>query len=219
MPTFTLEGTVHLVQVSLTPIFLLSGIAALLNVYATRLGRVSDHLDALAGKGSEAGAVSQSTREEIRRLHRRSVALDYAVVLSTAGAASTCLAIISLFLQAIANTVIASILLVFFGFAIICTLASIGMFGIEMLVSSRAMRLRMHFHVPHLATRQGRRMLSRDGGKNAHRRLMPARRRGSANLIAGSEILATTSRPGGVQAVSCYSIFHSPSVALHQVSM
>ena len=91
---FTLESAVHLIQVALTPVFLLSGIAALLNVYAGRLARVADRLDSLITthetNGTEADA---KTRDEISRLHRRSIVLDTAVVLGTAGAAATCLAI------------------------------------------------------------------------------------------------------------------------------
>ena len=37
-----LGSVVHIIQVSLTPVFLLSGIATLLNVFSTRLARVAD---------------------------------------------------------------------------------------------------------------------------------------------------------------------------------
>ena len=43
-----LEGAAHVVQLALTPVFLLSGVAALVNVFSTRLGRVSDQADKLA---------------------------------------------------------------------------------------------------------------------------------------------------------------------------
>ena len=38
----------HLIQTALPPVFLLSGIASLLNVFNTRLARVSDHVAHLA---------------------------------------------------------------------------------------------------------------------------------------------------------------------------
>src|SRR5690242_11924667 len=38
----SLDLVAHVIQVALTPIFLLSGIATLLNVFATRLARVAD---------------------------------------------------------------------------------------------------------------------------------------------------------------------------------
>ena len=41
MDNATFEAAAHIVQLALTPVFLLSGIAALLNVFAARLGRVA----------------------------------------------------------------------------------------------------------------------------------------------------------------------------------
>ena len=152
---FTLESAVHLIQVALTPVFLLSGIAALLTVYAGRLARVADRLDSLITthetNGTEADA---KTRDEISRLHRRSIVLDTAVVLGTAGAAATCLAIMTLFLLALSNKAIAGVLLTFFGAAIVCTLCSVAVFGLEMLLSSRGLRARMHVHLPAIPWRR-----------------------------------------------------------------
>ncbi len=153
--SLTLDTAAHLVQVALTPVFLLSGIAALLNVFAGRLARVADRLDALSG-GLGKSPCTAEDRDEITRLHRRSIMLDTAVVLGTAGAAATCMAIMTLFLFAVSNKLIANVLLFFFGLAIVCTLGSVAAFGLEMLMSSRALRIRMHFHVPHLSFRRQR---------------------------------------------------------------
>jgi hypothetical protein len=146
----TLDSAVHLIQVALTPVFLLSGIAALLNVFAGRLARVADRLESLTGGTDEACASQALMNQEIARLHRRSLMLDAAVVLGTVGAAATCLAIMTLFLLALSNKAIAGILLFMFGLAILCTLGSVAAFGVEMLMSSRFLRARMHFHVPTL---------------------------------------------------------------------
>lgn len=150
MHHLTLESAVHLIQVALTPVFLLSGIAALLNVFAGRLARVADQFDTLAHAiGTEAASAEQNA--DLVRLHRRSVCLDTAVVLATAAAAATCLAILTLFLFALSNKTIAVILLIFFGLAIIFTLGSVVFFGLEMLMSSRGVRAHMVFHLPNLA--------------------------------------------------------------------
>ena len=144
LQSFSLDSAAHLVQVALTPVFLLSGIAALLNVFASRLARVADRLDSLGTSPTPADD------GEIARLRQRSIALDVAVVLGTAGAAATCLSILTLFMFAVANKAIANVLLFFFGLAIVCTLVSVAAFGLEMLMSSRELRDRMHFHVPSL---------------------------------------------------------------------
>ena len=150
---FTLDTAAHLVQVALTPVFLLSGIAALMNVYAGRWGRVADRLDKLSDDIAECGELKQSHREEMARLHRRSVVLDAAVILSTIGAAATCFSIMTLFLFAVSRKAIADVLLSFFGVAILCTLVSVAFFGLEMLISSNALRHRIHFHLPRLRRR------------------------------------------------------------------
>ena len=75
MTQYDLQGAAHVVQLALTPVFLLSGIATLLGVFAARLARVADRVDTLA----------QEAREPIRDelldlLRRRSHVLDVAVV-------------------------------------------------------------------------------------------------------------------------------------------
>ena len=39
-----LESVAHVIQVAPIPVFLLSGVGTLLNVFATRLARVTDHM-------------------------------------------------------------------------------------------------------------------------------------------------------------------------------
>ena len=46
------ESIAHIIQVELTPVFLLSGIATLLNVFATRLARVGDKAETITGSDS-----------------------------------------------------------------------------------------------------------------------------------------------------------------------
>ena len=148
-PPTSLETAVHLIQVALTPIFLLSGIAAMLNVFAGRLARVADRLDRLSA--DLASAVSKpEAAGEIAALHRRSVLLDSAVVLGTMGATATCLAILTLFFVEVSSVDVAWVMLFFFGAAIICMLVSVSLFGCEMLISSHGLRTRMRLHVPAL---------------------------------------------------------------------
>ena len=59
-PDSSLDLVAHVTQVALTPIFLLSGIATLLNVFATRLGRVAD-LVAQITKAMEQADPQEST--------------------------------------------------------------------------------------------------------------------------------------------------------------
>lgn len=134
-------SVVHIIQVSLTPVFLLSGIATLLNVFSTRLARVSDQVDAvskLIDAADASDAALQSRR--LTNLNRRLLALDFAVALSALGGASTCLTVLALFIGEAGGFATAHLLLLTFGIGIACALASIGAYTTEMLLASRHVR-------------------------------------------------------------------------------
>jgi hypothetical protein len=132
---------VHIIQVALTPVFLLSGVATLLNVFATRFARVADQIDGLrktldsADPAAKAAAVGR-----LARLHCRSVALDVAVVLGAAAGALTCATVLALFVGEAGGPAIATALYVTFGLAIACTLAAIAAFAVEMIMANRHAR-------------------------------------------------------------------------------
>jgi hypothetical protein len=145
----TIEATVHLIQVALTPVFLLSGIAALLNLFAGRLARVADRLDKLSTDLRSADeTASIEIAKEVAGLHQRLVAMEWAVVLGSVGAAAICLNILTLFVLSISAVEMAGLLLLFFAIAILCTLGSVAAFLAEMLMSSSILRARMSMHLP-----------------------------------------------------------------------
>ena len=137
-----LDSIAHVIQVALTPVFLLSGIGALLNVFNTRLARVSDHVshtaDLLAADPQSADAALM--RSHIRRLRRRVVALDIAIVLAAHGGANTCGAAFTLFLGAMRNADTAFILLLLFGSALGCTVVALGVFIVDGLLAWHGLR-------------------------------------------------------------------------------
>ena len=53
----SVDSVAHVIQVALTPVFLLSGIASLLGILSTRLARVADRVDALAEQLEAGGPV------------------------------------------------------------------------------------------------------------------------------------------------------------------
>ena len=140
----SLDNVTHVIQVALTPIFLLSGIAALLNVFSTRLGRVADRVDQLAIK-LQSDATSETTyfSVELSHLRRRSLVLDVAVVLGAMGGAATCGSALALFIGALRNTTAASVLFSLFGFALLCTIAALAAFAVEMMMASHGLRATM----------------------------------------------------------------------------
>ncbi len=137
----SLDLVTHVIQVALTPIFLLSGIATLLNVFSTRLARVADRVDQIT-KAMEAADSDESVElaRQLLHLRRRSIALDAAVVLGAIAAASTCASVFTLFVGALRNSTVASILFTTFGLAIACTISAIGAFTAEMLMAGSGVR-------------------------------------------------------------------------------
>jgi hypothetical protein len=131
----------HVIQVALTPIFLLSGIATLLNVFSTRLARVADRVDQITKAMEEADPdESVELAGQLLHLRRRSIALDAAVVLGAIAAASTCASVFTLFVGALRNSTVASILFTTFGLAIASTISAIGAFTAEMLMAGSGVR-------------------------------------------------------------------------------
>jgi hypothetical protein len=137
----SLDFVAHVIQVALTPIFLLSGIATLLNVFSTRLARVADRVEQIT-KAMEDADPDESVElaRQLLHLRRRSIALDAAVVLGAIAAASTCASVFTLFVGALRNSTVASILFTTFGLAIACTISAIGAFTAEMLMAGSGVR-------------------------------------------------------------------------------
>jgi hypothetical protein len=86
------QSSVSVIQLALTPVFLLAAVAALLNVFSTRLGRVADRVDLLTSKLQGTAADTEFLSAQLDRLRRRSHYLDWAVVLATIGGTATCFA-------------------------------------------------------------------------------------------------------------------------------
>ena len=146
LPGFDLGDAVdsiaHVVQVALTPVFLLSGIGTLLNVFNTRLSRVSDHrayvTDLLRG---EADADQQAwLRAHLVRLRRRTLVLDASVVLGAIGGASTCGAAWVLFLGSVREAAIATWLFALFGLALGCTACALVAFLADSVLAWHGLR-------------------------------------------------------------------------------
>lgn len=140
----SVDSVAHVIQIALTPVFLLSGIASLLSVFSTRLGRVSDRVDALSEKLQDADPTEWARlQERLTYLRRRSQVLDAAVMLGTLGGAATCLAALFLFVGTLREETGVGVLFVSFGLALLFTVGALTAFMIEMLLASRGIRDRV----------------------------------------------------------------------------
>ena len=134
-----LDTVVHVIQLSLTPIFLLTAVASLLSVFTTRLARVSDQVKALA-ETCDGKEPSRAALRRLAYLKRRSLLLDGAVILGAISGACTCATVLTLFLGIIRASATQGILLALFGLGILCTIGALGAFLFEVLLASRGIR-------------------------------------------------------------------------------
>jgi hypothetical protein len=139
-------SSLQVIQLALTPVFLLTAVAALLNVFSTRLGRVADRVDLLSADLQRGAADMEFLSRQLDFLRRRSLILDVAVMLATVGGVATCAAVLVLFLGALGNADVSikalrAILFGLFGGAIVFTLAALVTFLIEMIMAGRGLRV------------------------------------------------------------------------------
>ena len=93
----------HVIQQAVAPVFLLSGVAAMLNVLTNRLGRVIDRARQFEREYHElpAGSERHEMRDRLATLSRRSRLINLAITLCTVCALLICLVIVTLFVAAL----------------------------------------------------------------------------------------------------------------------
>jgi hypothetical protein len=147
-----LDEVAHIIRLALTPVFLLLSIAALLNVFSTRLALVGDRVEqvtkALEGADHDHSAALE---KQLVHLHRRTIALDAAVILASIAKAAICTAVLLLFIGALGDEPVGWALLLAFGCAIVCALGAILAYAAEMLLAGTGIRADLaHGHRRHL---------------------------------------------------------------------
>lgn len=99
-PTININDVPQAIQLALGPVFLLTGIAGILNVMAGRLARIIDRGRSLAeATGPVAAHRAQSLEEELRDLDRRRHLASAAITACTLAALLVCMVIAALFLE------------------------------------------------------------------------------------------------------------------------
>jgi hypothetical protein len=148
----TLDSVAHIIQVALTPVFLLSGVATLLNVFSVRLGRVSDHVDKLVAETGRVGATSPGIAAQLAFLRLRSLVLDAASIMGALAGIATCAATLVLFVGALRDATTGAVLFLLFGGAVACTTASLALFVVEMLMAGHGLRSHAKTRAPGAGT-------------------------------------------------------------------
>jgi len=101
MPTLPESGVIaHAIQLAIAPVFLLTGIAGLLNVMATRLARVIDRTRTFETTWTALDVRARSAaRVELGSLEKRRRACSWSITYCTTAALLICLVIVALFVE------------------------------------------------------------------------------------------------------------------------
>jgi hypothetical protein len=93
----------HVIQQAVAPVFLLSGVAAMLNVLTSRLARVIDRARDFERQYHDLpfGSERHVMRDRLATLSRRSRLINLAITLCTVCALLICLVIVTLFVSAL----------------------------------------------------------------------------------------------------------------------
>lgn len=131
------------IQLSLSPIFMLAGIGALLNVLAGRLSRVVDRSRALeALHPRSTGPEHDRHVWELRLLDRRITIINLALFLAVTSAVLTCLVVAFLFVGSLTRLHMGSTVAVTFILAMVALIVALVGFLVEVRVSLRAIHVR-----------------------------------------------------------------------------
>ena len=97
-----ISGVVHVIQLAVAPVFLLTGVGAILSVLTNRLGRVIDRFRALdLEQAQAANLVLSAIKAEMGVLAQRARMIHWAIGLCTSGALLVCVLIATLFLSSL----------------------------------------------------------------------------------------------------------------------
>ena len=144
MPTFPAVSTIaQTIQLSLSPVFMLAGIGAFVNVLAGRLARVVDRgraLEALHPRSH--GPEHDRHVRELRVIDRRIRLINAGLLLAVLSAVTTCLVVTLLFVAELARLHFGRGVAFAFILAMLLLIAGLAAFMLEVRVATRSLRIR-----------------------------------------------------------------------------
>jgi hypothetical protein len=132
----------HLIQTSLAPVFLLSGVATTLGVLTSRLARIIDRARRLEDQLAQHPGRAPQLRDTLHALSRRAHFINVAISLATVAALMVALVVVTLFANAffLHNQLGVGISLLFVG-AMLCLSGAFIAFFIEVRIAVKALRI------------------------------------------------------------------------------
>jgi hypothetical protein len=139
----TFDDVAHAIQLSLTPVFLLTAIGGILNVMAGRLARIIDRGRRLTDVPDAAGTWPAQLMIELGSLERRRYLASSAITACTSAALLTCLVIVSLFLEVLLELRLKWLIGGLFMIATLALVVGLSYFVREVHLATRTVRIPM----------------------------------------------------------------------------
>lgn len=142
VPTPAVSEVAKTIQLAVAPVFVLAGIATLLNVFTGRLARVIDRVRDLEERQlPDGGRNRDAILDELAVLDRRMGIVNAAIFLSTAAACVICLLVALLFVSDVASLRTGRAVAGLFVFAMGLLAAGLTTFLVEVRVAMKAVRI------------------------------------------------------------------------------
>ena len=141
-PDTPLTSIAHVIQLAVAPVFLLSGIAALLNVLSNRLSRIVDRARQLEAQFPSAQPLRmEALRASLKRMALRARLASFGISLCTTSAVLVSMVVIVLFLGSLLDVNVRTAIAVIFIAAMFCLTAGLLCFLREVYLSTRYLRI------------------------------------------------------------------------------
>ena len=139
----SLPGLAHTIQLALAPVFLLNGIAAILNMLTGRLSRVVDHARRIEAEFTPKDDPRHRRQvTDLRLLDRRIRVVNNAIFTGTASAVTLCIVVAFMFLARLAGFGFARTLAAMFALSLALLIACLVLFLVEVRMAVDAIRVR-----------------------------------------------------------------------------
>ncbi len=142
-PDSTIISVAHVIQLAVAPVFLLTGIGAILGVLINRLGRVIDRTRLLENRlqNAEPG-VTLNITNELFTLSKRSRLINWAISLCTFAALLICIVIAALFVGAFLIIDVSGVVALLFIAAMLALIGGLINFLREIYQATNSMRIK-----------------------------------------------------------------------------
>ncbi len=130
----------HAIHLAVAPVFLLTGVAAILSVLTNRLGRIIDRSRFLHGGSLSAVEINQAIQTELKSLRRRAHLIHWAIGLCTTCLLLICSVVAVLFLGSFFALNMAVVIASLFVAAMLCLIMALLNFICEIYLATAHVR-------------------------------------------------------------------------------